>query len=147
MSVIFMKNKGFTLIEMLVVVAIIGILSSVLLTALGPAKLKAKDTRIVQEIGQARAIIEGMWDGDYDEVPNIPPQPNDIVPPSLQELVTDIDIQGGTLFVRKNSDSSAYVIYSELNVMVEERTNYICMDSIGRTKFTTVVPTSDSCPQ
>jgi len=142
-----MKNKGFTLIEMLVVVAIIGILSSVLLTALGPAKLKAKDTRIVQEVSQARTIIEGMWDGDYNAVPNIPAQAGEAVPFSLQELVDDILIQGGELIIRKTS--SDYVVFSKLNVKIEEsgaeKTNYICMDNTGRARFTTIEPVGVVC--
>jgi len=131
------KNNGFTLIEMLVVIAVIGILSSVLLTALGPSKEKAKDARIIQEINQARTIAELLNDGDYDA---LPAKPEDIERhSSLGPLITDIKQQGGELVIKRAS--SAFIIYSKLNSKLEEpgniRVKYYCVDSTGRTAFTT----------
>ncbi|MFA6365326.1 MAG: type II secretion system protein [Candidatus Paceibacterota bacterium] len=49
-----MKNnqKGFTLIEMLVVVAIVGLLSSIVVVGLGGARSKARDAKRLSEVQQ-----------------------------------------------------------------------------------------------
>jgi len=60
-------KKGFTLIELLVVIAIIGILASVVLIGFPNATRKAKDSRVIAAIGQARTIMTyiGANDGSY----------------------------------------------------------------------------------
>src|SRR3989338_4225127 len=104
------STAGFTLIEMLVVVAVIGILSSVLLNALGPAKDKAKDSRIMQEVNQVRSLAETLYDG--------------------------VALQGGELAIRKSTPALNYVAYSRLNSQPGTSevplTNYYCVDSLGR---------------
>jgi len=62
-----MKNKGFTLIELLVVVSIIGVLATVVLTALGDARTSAKISKSKMEMNQivkAITIAQGET-GDY----------------------------------------------------------------------------------
>ena len=55
-------NKGFTLIEMMVVVAIIGILSSIIVLSLTGAKGKARDARRVSDLGQLQLALELYFD-------------------------------------------------------------------------------------
>ena len=64
----FIKNQGFTLIELMVVIAIIGVLSSVVLASLGSTKQKAKDSTVKQIVGQMRSILATQ----YAENPNSP---------------------------------------------------------------------------
>ena len=52
------NNKGFTLIEMLVVVAIIGLLSSVVVVGLGSARQNARDARRISDIRQIQNALE-----------------------------------------------------------------------------------------
>jgi len=58
----FLDKKGFTLIEMLVVIAMIGLLSSVILVAIGPSREKARNTRIISNVKQIVAIGQTYYD-------------------------------------------------------------------------------------
>jgi len=146
------NNQGFTLIEMLVVVAVIGILSSVLLSALGPARDKAKDSRIIQEVNQVRNLAEALYDGDYDALEALPKPLESIANNDLRALAEDIAKQGGELNIRKTRGGRGFVAYSPLNAKVgpseNPQTNYYCVDERGRAVFTTTdLSLATECPQ
>jgi len=144
--------RGFTLIEMLVVVAIIGILSSVVLTALGPARDKAKDSRIVTEMNQVRSLAEVLSvSGYYLALQSIPAggSVDDIGAWSdeMKSLAADIVSQGGELVLLKSNDSRAYVAFSKLNTKAGASVNYYCVDSVGKSGYYLDVDTSSLLSQ
>jgi general secretion pathway protein G len=144
------NNSGFTLIEMLVVVAVIGLLSSVILTALGPAKDKAKDTRIISDVNQTRSLAETFYNGNYNTLESLPS--NNIQNPDLKTLSDDVTIQGGTLTIIKSQPSPAkiYSVYSSLNIKGGDsnnpQTQFYCIDSAGHSVTTTEEPSGPVCP-
>ncbi len=52
------SRKGFTLIEMLIVVAIVAILSSVVLVGLGPTRRLGRDSRRISDLRQVQNGLE-----------------------------------------------------------------------------------------
>ncbi|MFH1170666.1 MAG: type II secretion system protein [Candidatus Vogelbacteria bacterium] len=67
------STKGFTLIELLVVIAIISLLSSIVLASLGQARVKARDSKRVQDLIQLRNAME-LYASDHNGL--YPPDPN-----------------------------------------------------------------------
>jgi len=62
-------KNGFSLIEILIVIAIVGILSSVVLFALTPSRNKAKDARIISDLHEIMSSAPSVYDpisGTYD---------------------------------------------------------------------------------
>lgn len=69
--IISRKNKGFTIIELLVVVSMIGLLSSVIVASVSPARAKARDAKRVAEVRQLDLAVN-MYKADHDNaVPNL----------------------------------------------------------------------------
>jgi len=76
------RQAGFTLIEMLIVVAIIGLLSSVVLVGLGDVRKDARDTRRVSDLRQIQNALEIYYmrtqsypEDLYTEIPSAPYDP------------------------------------------------------------------------
>jgi len=92
-------QKGFTLLELLVVISIIGLLSSIVLSSLSQAKNKAIGARIASDFHQLQIALElskeksGLY--PYQNTvpatypPEPPPPPAPSYPAILQILVTD----------------------------------------------------------
>ncbi len=77
------KNRsGFTLIEMLVVVAIIGLLSSVVVVGLGSARQNARDARRISDLRQIQNALEVYYSSNnaypaaLTDLPSVPKDPS-----------------------------------------------------------------------
>jgi len=67
---IFKKNeKGFTLVELLVVITIIGILATLILLQLGTARAKARDAKRISDVSQIRTASELFFDDNGGSFP------------------------------------------------------------------------------
>lgn len=63
-----MNKKGFTVIELLVVVAVVALLSSVIFTSVSSAREKAEDVKMKKETNSVKQAIEA-YRIDYNTVP------------------------------------------------------------------------------
>lgn len=63
-----MNNKGFTLIEILIVVFIIGLLSSIVLVGLGSFRARGRDARRIADIRETQNGLE-LYYGKFGSYP------------------------------------------------------------------------------
>lgn len=131
------SRKGFTLVEMLVVIAVIGIISTVALTALGPSRNKAKDTRVISNLQQVRALAETVYSNGYAALPAGQPIA-DNAGGILETNRDDIVANGGSLNVTKSVNNSNYSAYSSLL-----SGGFYCVDSNGFAGNLGVAPVVD----
>jgi len=68
-------ERGFTLVEILIVVAIIGILASVALIGLGPVQKRGRDARRISDLRETQSAIELYYSkcGYYPGTPQAGP--------------------------------------------------------------------------
>jgi prepilin-type N-terminal cleavage/methylation domain-containing protein len=143
---------GFTLIELMVVISIIGLISSIMLAALTSAKLKAQDIRLISDMVNLRNAAElyRQSNGDFYLNNCFAPQPLYLFKTLCQDSFLSNAVFGGRniaddIIALSNSNasneynsvyniiktpSSAYAIFAKLpsNPTVDP---YVCIDSSG----------------
>jgi len=137
-----MKKNGFTLIEMLVVIAVVGILAATVLTALGPARNKAKDQRIMSAVRQMQIIGISLYNPTTGEYAKKETFDNNA---AVQASKAEIQNNGGTIpndDYQEERDANdrivGFAVYANLN----DGSPY-CADSSS--KITTTQPSGGQC--
>jgi len=128
------KVWGFTLLELLVVIVIIGLIAGIVLTVVYMSKTRAKKSRIVSDLDQIRKTAELFYNSNNYSFVGLSNAPD------ILTLAQDISDQGGELIVYPNSES--YVAFS--TYPGASTNNYWCVDNQGSSKATQGVP-SGSC--
>ncbi len=122
------KQIAFTLIELLIVIAIIALLSSIVLIAVSNARIKARDTKRKTDLQQIAKALE-LYAAKHGSYPQTCWVTNPCVPPVcgwcsadrstdatwLQSLVADGDINQAPLDPLNNSANPGLMCYALLN--------------------------------
>lgn len=74
----YTKSLGFTLIELIVVISIIGVLSSLIINNLNDARARARDTKRKQELSSLKTALR-LYYNDYQTYPAAPAGNDDIL--------------------------------------------------------------------
>lgn len=120
-------KKGFTLIEILIVIAIIGILASVVLVSLPSSAEKANSSRIISAISQARNVMAVVFseDGNYSAFSEITPDAEMIT------LNDEILAKGGLLKVVQCADCGTDGVPAACMWSPLPTGDFYCTDSTG----------------
>jgi len=155
--------SGFTVLELLVVLAIIGILSSIVLMSVSSARNQAKDVRVRANVRSLRDLVETSHNGSYyaDITPNDTSYNNGddhfgsaySSGPDYQALryikTENVNLGSDSFFSIKSRNASPYqaVSYAVYGRLITNPAKYFCLDSNGGSNAATSTYLNSVCGQ
>lgn len=122
------NGAGFTLVEIMVVVAITVLIATIILVSMGESRKEARDAAIKTSLGEIRKASEFLYDLNSSYIGVCDPNPpgDDSLSGSgdFDRIEVYIEAQGGAVFCRESL--TAYATISILN-----RGGCWCVDSLG----------------
>lgn len=145
------NKKGFTLIEILIVVAIIGLLSSVVLIGLGSFRARGRDARRIADLREVQNSLE-LYYAKYNAYPEsgnswsdlqntIMAPSTGIGVPSIPDDPLSVSSQAYHYSYGASSDRQRYV----LGATLEESANLALKDDIDSTDIPITVNSISGC--
>lgn len=113
------KNKGFTIVELLIVIIVIGILATLVIALFTSAKKKARDSQRQTDIVALQGYIEGYYaeTGKYPTLANM----NDTAAEGFRETSLE-GLDPAALFDPKDNRASADTYASTASALVDSTT-------------------------
>jgi prepilin-type N-terminal cleavage/methylation domain-containing protein len=116
---------GFTLVEIMVVVAITALIAAVILVSMGESRKEARDAAIKTSLGEIRKASEFLYDANTSYIGVCNTVDNTLSESGDFGRIEDyVESQGGSVACRESA--GAYAVNSSLN-----RGNCWCIDSLG----------------
>jgi len=139
------KTKGFTLVELLIVIAIIGILSSVVLSNLSGARTKAYDAKVQAQLSNIRQSAEIYYISNvnygastgYCNVGMFADTAS-----GMSNLTISVNYPVGENTILCNSKGTSWAVSDNL----ASSTTYWCVDNTGASKLETTALSTTSSP-